>query len=137
MKRSTRSKSVACRSAGENNNDNHDRECFRSFFIHSVYLIVLIIFFFFFKGCLNPMKRSTRSKSVQYGKRVRIAKEPEPEIDIVLRRSTRISVPVKKFNYGSVKCCVCHKTFHEDIAFDLYNGNIICSFECFKKANNN
>lgn len=71
-----------------------------------------------------------------YDRNVRMGQQPSEENnEMVLRRTTRNSVPVKNFNYGAVKCFVCKKTFREDVSIEYYSGNIVCSFECFRKAN--
>lgn len=85
---------------------------------------------------MKPGRRVFRSKSMVYDRNVQIGGKPSEENNgIILRRSTRNSVPVKHFNYGAVKCFVCKKIFREDVSIEYYSGNIVCSFECFNKAN--
>lgn len=77
-------------------------------------------------------KRNARSKSM-YDNRVHLRMSPQQETDQnPPRRSTRIKVPVHRYNYGSVFCCVCKKQFRQDIPMNLYAGDIVCSTKCFK-----
>lgn len=92
-------------------------------------------------------KRKSRSKSLAYDRNVRINRltlagsssngyrQQNDEILSPLRRSSRISVPVKRYNFGVVACSVCNRKFSQDISIEHYGGDISCSFECFKKGN--
>lgn len=78
----------------------------------------------------RPGKRG-RSKSMH----VRLHLDPATDPPTQLRRSNRISVPVHRYNCGIVYCAICRKQFRQDIqAADCYNGAIVCSIKCFKRA---
>lgn len=51
------------------------------------------------------------------------------------RRSTRKRIPIERFNYGMVKCCVCKKTFHQPMPIAFYVNDLVCSFQCIQKHN--
>lgn len=77
-----------------------------------------------------------RRKTIDYVRNVRIPRDlTEQNPPIAPRRSNRIAASIQHFNYGAVKCVVCKKTFRENIAISFYDGNIVCSFDCYRKAN--
>lgn len=86
-------------------------------------------------------RRKSRAKSVDYDRNVRINRLKlggsssiglrQPKYGI-LRRSSRIAIPVKRYNFGVVQCCVCKRKFSQDIPIEHYGGEILCSVECFK-----
>lgn len=94
-------------------------------------------------------KRKSRLKSVSYDRNVRIDRgkflgpstsqnmvSVPPTAIAVLppRRSSRISKPVNRINYGLITCFVCKKTFRNDVSMMQNMGPVACSFNCFKKA---
>lgn len=83
----------------------------------------------------KPSTSNNRSKSIHADQRVRLRLDPPSQSDtMVMNRQKRISVPVARYNYGSVRCCVCHKPFYQDISIQHYSGNVICSFECHRRS---
>lgn len=87
---------------------------------------------------VKPARRLIRSKSVKVTKnRVYLEENPPDSIDeyAPVRRSQRIPKPLHHINYGLVKCCICKKSFHQDISIGHYAGDIVCSFECMRKPN--
>lgn len=78
-------------------------------------------------------KRLARAKSIHIDRNIRLGQLKGTNCQVESRRSQRISVPVAHFNYGLVRCCVCKKSFRQDIPIELYAGKIVCSFECAKR----
>lgn len=54
---------------------------------------------------------------------------------ITVRRSDRKMDPVKQYNLGELKCCICKVRFREDVDIKFYDGATVCSIKCFKKFN--
>lgn len=50
-------------------------------------------------------------------------------------RTRRVRVPVHRYNCGLIVCSWCDKSFRDDIPVELYDGAVVCSFDCFRKAN--
>lgn len=74
----------------------------------------------------------------QYDRNVRIARDEIHQAgqeDEFVRKSERISIPVKRYNVGEVECFVCKKKFREDVSIEFYERNIACSFACFRQVN--
>lgn len=87
---------------------------------------------------VKPARRLIRSKSVNVTRNhVYLEENPPDSIDeyAPVRRSQRIPKPLHHLNYGLVKCCICKKSFHQDISIGHYAGDIVCSFECMRKPN--
>lgn len=100
------------------------------------------VFFLFILAI--PARRKSRAKSLgTYNRDVRIDRVnlgastsrkmnvPLKIKDVSLRRSSRVSVPVKNYNCGQVRCSVCGRTFRDDISVEHYTARIVCSFNCF------
>lgn len=98
---------------------------------------------------LSVVQRKTRTRTIPYDRNVCINRPVKRSLDdsdneqeqkantsMAFQRtsSKRVSVPVKKFNFGEVVCSVCFKRFRDNIAIEFYDGPIICSTECFKEA---
>lgn len=87
------------------------------------------------------MNRSLPRRSTSrhdYDRNVRIPFDVGHEDDVdgpvhgPVRRSNRISVPVRRYNVGEVTCAACARIFRT-LCLHHYEGAIVCSFDCFKK----
>lgn len=80
----------------------------------------------------GPAQRERRAKSLHYDRMVRLPPRRR-SLDLqprTIRRSARVSVPVKRMNYSYVKCCVCNKRFFGDIMAQFYDKHSVCSVAC-------
>lgn len=88
-------------------------------------------------GSANVVKRPC-SKPINVDRNVRLRLSPEMKDAGTKQKriSSRIPMPVPRFNPGSVQCCVCKKTFYQDVSIIHNAVNVICSFDCFKRQSN-
>lgn len=89
----------------------------------------------FFLAKAAPRKHRSKSM-VQYDRNVHISRPVRTQAhEEPIRRSQRVAVPVKLYNYGAVTCCVCNKCFRDDFSSEYYQEGVVCSVKCWKKAN--
>lgn len=79
-----------------------------------------------------PKKRLKCSVSIDRRPKLRLIPQNKQNVpsDVESRVTSRISVPVPRFNYGFSKTS---QSFYQDVAIEHSKGNIACSFECLKK----